>query len=118
MKLYIRSVDQSDRQCEEVQTTEKMFIKFFTFILLLAIVSSMSIDMGTERSNEADLPHARKCIPGAYYDDGCNLCECHQRGIITCTRMACQTYNAKTGRFEASKKLPPPDDFWEQNESD
>ncbi|XP_076548228.1 uncharacterized protein LOC143306065 [Osmia lignaria lignaria] len=95
-----------------------MFIKFFTFLLLLAIVSSMSIDVGTERSNEADLSHARQCIPGERYFDGCNWCSCHQGGFIACTLMACETYNAKTDRFEATKELPSPDNFGKKYESD
>ncbi|XP_029048788.1 uncharacterized protein LOC114878783 [Osmia bicornis bicornis] len=94
-----------------------MFIKFFTFLLLLAIVSSMSIHTGYRRSYEPDLSEARKCIPDANYYDGCNWCTCYEGGFIGCTRKGCQTYNAETGRFETPKELPPPDNFWEKNES-
>ncbi|XP_076164081.1 serine protease inhibitor 3-like [Ptiloglossa arizonensis] len=80
-----------------------MSSKFFVFLCLLVIVSSVAL--GQESG--------RRCVAGKSYYDGCNWCYCHQAGFIGCTKKGCTTTNPETGETVEVEKIEPPDDFWQ-----
>ncbi|XP_076617989.1 uncharacterized protein LOC143340198 [Colletes latitarsis] len=73
-----------------------MSTKFFAFLLVFAIVSSVA--------NGED--SGKKCMPGKSYFDGCNWCYCHKSGFIGCTEVDC------SGNPEINT-LNPPEEFWQ-----
>ncbi|XP_076164085.1 serine protease inhibitor 3-like [Ptiloglossa arizonensis] len=73
--------------------------KFFAFLCLLVIASSVASGQET----------GRKCVPGKSYFDGCNWCYCHKGGISRCTEVPCDLVKPE------SNTLNPPEEFWEKN---
>ncbi|XP_078050136.1 uncharacterized protein LOC144477534 [Augochlora pura] len=77
-----------------------MWTKLTALLLLLAVVSSATIDNSE-----------RRCVEGKTYNDGCNNCFC-SGGHTACTYMACLTRDPETGEMVPKETVPPPEDYW------
>ncbi|XP_078050137.1 uncharacterized protein LOC144476785 [Augochlora pura] len=77
-----------------------MWTKLTALLLLLAVVSSATIDNSE-----------RRCVDGKSYYDGCNHCSC-ARGYTMCTLRGCFFRDPETGEMVPKESVPPPEDYW------